>query len=203
MVNSGSIREKKFAEGSREALLVESPLLRLPEEIRLMIWEQVFGGYHIYAYPRRNSTRISIEFRSEDTTESWSTISAKRRQGPILILATVCRQFYMETALLPFTLNPWHMDCEYLKDFPSYNENCHVRARELTTLVVSYDDTNDIFIDGNNFPNLRTILLCYWGLQRPWFYQNSKKPHFMPLSFGNWVFEKEMLKFTRVKRGDQ
>ncbi|KAF5853428.1 hypothetical protein GGP41_001971 [Bipolaris sorokiniana] len=84
----------------------ESPLLRLPAEMRLMIWDQVFGGYHIYAYPRRNSTGIPLEYRSEDITGFSSIISTKRRHGLILILVTVCRQIYMETACFQFPSTP-------------------------------------------------------------------------------------------------
>ncbi|EUC46072.1 hypothetical protein COCMIDRAFT_54347, partial [Bipolaris oryzae ATCC 44560] len=62
----------------------ESPLLRLPAEVRSMVWEYVFGGYHIYVYPREIHRRI-------------------------LRLMTVCRQIFMEAVLLPFRLNTWHI----------------------------------------------------------------------------------------------
>lgn len=62
-----------------------SPLLRLPRELRDMIWEKVLG----------HKTYVAVIHRR------WKTKDGK----PNLSLLLSCRQIYWETALLPFQAN--------------------------------------------------------------------------------------------------
>ncbi len=67
----------------------QSPLLRLPPELRNKIYGYVLGGK-------------VFQFRSEKYHELVKS-SMKKKQN--LALLGVCRQVYAETALLPFTLS--------------------------------------------------------------------------------------------------
>ncbi|KAF1912418.1 hypothetical protein BDU57DRAFT_551267 [Ampelomyces quisqualis] len=81
----------------------DSPLLRLPGELRNRIWEYVLGG-------RTLRPRLTPIPRSP---EQLFQIAQELRE-PLLgfALLRTCRQVYMETALLPYKLNAY--------DFSSY-----------------------------------------------------------------------------------
>ncbi|KAF1932006.1 uncharacterized protein M421DRAFT_416734 [Didymella exigua CBS 183.55] len=67
----------------------ESPLLRLPAELRIKIWAYLLAYRHVLK-----------QFPSRWRPGSGSSASTIR-----LDILRVCRQTYTETALLPFTLN--------------------------------------------------------------------------------------------------
>ncbi|KAF2850756.1 hypothetical protein T440DRAFT_518050 [Plenodomus tracheiphilus IPT5] len=76
----------------------QSPLLRLPAELRNQIWELVLGGNICYV-----------------DRKPWSMHNRKRQSFRVTnvhsALLRICRQVYSETALLPFQLNEF---CFYL-----------------------------------------------------------------------------------------
>ncbi|KAF1997456.1 hypothetical protein P154DRAFT_578877 [Amniculicola lignicola CBS 123094] len=76
----------------------DSPLLRLPAEIRNTIYGYVLGG--------KTVTKEGWEGRMTDK----DTFEISGRQS--LALLGVCRMIYAETAFLPFTLNDFHFDYE-------------------------------------------------------------------------------------------
>ncbi|KAI8939904.1 hypothetical protein NX059_003634 [Plenodomus lindquistii] len=67
----------------------ESPLLRLPAELRNAIYGYMFGDAYFI-----------VGFQNHTTTIVY-------RNKQYLALLYVCRQTYTETALLPFKLNTW------------------------------------------------------------------------------------------------
>jgi len=70
---------------------IESPLLRLPAELRNKILGYVCGGMTILFY----SENIAIK------AGPWS--NSPRVRGPFVAIQQTCRQTYAETALLPFS----------------------------------------------------------------------------------------------------
>ncbi|KAF2732724.1 hypothetical protein EJ04DRAFT_565716 [Polyplosphaeria fusca] len=113
---------KVFDKGSDQAKLwalnaTESPLLRLPAELRLAIYELVLGG--------PNTILITHNTEGKYTSRVWGPsnpfrleISRPGGYGPAYIdvsdvqkgftlLNGVCRQLYHETAVLPYQLNIW------------------------------------------------------------------------------------------------
>ncbi|KAH4935014.1 hypothetical protein HBI79_080140 [Parastagonospora nodorum] len=93
----------------------DSPLLRLPGELRSRIWEYVLGGYELRSMDIKNSQQITIQ--------RMVPPFAERRNGTQLL--RTCRQIYTETALLPYRANtfvfytyiPIKHDLKYMKAF--------------------------------------------------------------------------------------
>ncbi|KAF2831595.1 hypothetical protein CC86DRAFT_463452 [Ophiobolus disseminans] len=102
---------------------ITSPLLALPAEIRNKIFGYVMGGYDIYIMASNQTSEFkTITFN--DGSKHARHVFEKNRilttilpkdteyrsaedgdQLPNLCLPRVCRQLYMETALLPYVLN--------------------------------------------------------------------------------------------------
>jgi hypothetical protein len=80
-----------------------SPLLRLPAELRVKIWEYSLGGNQILPsvwineYMRDFHHPSNIYLRAESTENTFHFLSLLR----------VCRQIYAEARLLPFSCNIW------------------------------------------------------------------------------------------------
>jgi hypothetical protein len=128
---------------------LNSPLLRLPFELRLQIYRNVLGDrqIHIFFVPWQHKQRIKNgqaytetikgEFRYEVLEKRQDPWKVDRRdlrkqhprdlinpRGPtvaaaaaddddtpqITLLSGVCRQLYLETALLPHQLNTWSFE---------------------------------------------------------------------------------------------
>ncbi|XP_014556440.1 hypothetical protein COCVIDRAFT_99796, partial [Bipolaris victoriae FI3] len=187
-----------------------SPLLRLPAEVRSMVWEYVFGCYHIYVYPGdifasdlhgiplSINSRVRLEFWSKDTMAPYQ----KMRHQPTLGLMTVCRQIYMEAVLLPFQLNTWHIDSRYLKKLISDKLDYPIRPRELVTSVISYSTMSSTLSDKDVFPNLKTVVLRY-EFYNGWYFSNcieedggSFRCTWRRYHRGEWF------RFTRKRRED-
>ncbi|KAF2831380.1 hypothetical protein CC86DRAFT_401910 [Ophiobolus disseminans] len=75
----------------------ESPLLRLPPELRRQIWELVLGGHVLSCNAISSSPRFSA--RTAPLTTSSKCV---------LDLLRTCRQIYSETTLIPYTHNTFH-----------------------------------------------------------------------------------------------
>lgn len=113
-----------------------SPLLRLPFELRLQIYRLVLGDrqIHVFFVPWQHKQRIKNgqaytetikgEFRYEvleKRQDPWKVDRRNLRKLPsdppddssdaqITLLSGVCRQLYLETALLPQQLNTWSFE---------------------------------------------------------------------------------------------
>ncbi|KAH7076491.1 hypothetical protein BKA63DRAFT_593897 [Paraphoma chrysanthemicola] len=103
--------EKELVRGNQN-----SPLLRLPPEIRARIWELVLGGNIL-----RSCHSGSGDYRQENYR--FNPPVSQPLLG--LDLLRLCRQAYFETALLPYKMNTFHFDyigcgesdAKYLKPF--------------------------------------------------------------------------------------
>ncbi|CAI6233516.1 unnamed protein product [Periconia digitata] len=123
----GTILTKKIANRSEQAKIyarnaAESPLLRLPAEIRLMIWKYALGGNTIMMNFTARHHNLSFSADEEGgffPPGRFSCLTFPDRISPFLkssvgkaskgftLLNNVCRQLYKETALLPYELNSW------------------------------------------------------------------------------------------------
>ena len=74
-----------------------SPLLRLPAEIRTLIWEHTLGGMRVLC-----SLYMGVYFRPENSKDPNHFRFHADRQ---LALLRVCRQIYNETATVTFSAN--------------------------------------------------------------------------------------------------
>ncbi|KAH3989403.1 hypothetical protein HBI25_120030 [Parastagonospora nodorum] len=78
----------------------DSPLLRLPGELRSRIWEYVLGGYELRSVYIKNSQQITVK--------RMVPPFAERMNGTQLL--RTCRQIYTETALLPYRANTFILE---------------------------------------------------------------------------------------------
>ncbi|KKY31089.1 hypothetical protein UCDDA912_g08967 [Diaporthe ampelina] len=140
-------------EGSPEARRYDlnrllSPLLRLPFELRLQIYQLVLGDrqIHIFFVPWQHKQRIkngqtymeTIKggFRYEvleKRQDPWKVDRRDLRKLPsdssdspdaqITLLSGVCRQLYHETALLPQQMNTWSFETMHVMERYILKEN--------------------------------------------------------------------------------
>ncbi|EUC37456.1 hypothetical protein COCCADRAFT_1695 [Bipolaris zeicola 26-R-13] len=83
----------------------DSGFLRLPANVRELIYGHVLGGTQIRVCDTRNCTRRH-KCRSRGRKLHFATYFHLRRRR--LALLTTCRQIHAETRLLPFALNEFH-----------------------------------------------------------------------------------------------
>lgn len=119
---------------SYELNRAQSPFLRLPYELRLLIYELVLGHrqIHIRFVPWRQhkhhtkngavyTDTVKGRFHHEilDQRQDPWAIEAERlpratlpcqEDNSLTLLSGVCRQLYHETALLPYRLNTWSFE---------------------------------------------------------------------------------------------
>lgn len=90
----------------------ESPLLRLPAELRNEIYHHVLGGLSIRTDHSPSPRKFRIDIRDVDSRSSaaWQT------PGYLLALTETCRKVYDETSLFPYSLNVF--ECDYM--YPEY-----------------------------------------------------------------------------------
>ncbi|KAJ0106957.1 hypothetical protein J7T55_011052 [Diaporthe amygdali] len=122
-----------------------SPLLRLPYELRLQIYELVLGDrqIHIFFVPWQHKQRIkngqpyteTIKggFRYEvlqKREDPWKTdrkslrkLASPSPEAQITLLSGVCRQLYHETALLPQQMNTWSFETAHAMERYILKEN--------------------------------------------------------------------------------
>jgi hypothetical protein len=82
----------------------QSPLLRLPAELRNRIYEYTLGGNTILINPWFGKPRFRITVCDET---SWE------HPGCLVALTAVCRQIHAEARFVPFELNCFHSHAEY------------------------------------------------------------------------------------------
>lgn len=87
---------------SRTTSNSETPLLRLPPEIRNRIWELGLGGKVIRVIFVEKFKGRYAEERTTVARDTFPVHAHARLQ--------VCRQIYTETALIPFSHNAFHFD---------------------------------------------------------------------------------------------
>lgn len=101
----------------------QSPLLRLPAELRNWIYEYALGSLTI-----RKCLFRPHKFRAFDTS--------RQERTNLTALASTCRQLYGETRLLPFELNVFKGHVEYwprvLRDGLSESQRNSLRSIEIT-----------------------------------------------------------------------
>ncbi|KAF2109937.1 hypothetical protein BDV96DRAFT_604417 [Lophiotrema nucula] len=122
------ILSKDLAEGTKEAQLwthnqVASPLLRLPAELRMRIYDFLYPkGGTILIEELKDHAGKSLGFGCricEASTDPWRARGKREdKMNPnsdsltpfttsMTLLNGVCRQLYRETALLPYARNSW------------------------------------------------------------------------------------------------
>lgn len=89
---------------SSETNAQASPLLRLPAEVRALIFTHVLGTHEIRLKPQIRNFEIRA---SPDDTPL-----AREEQKSFLNLTLVSRQLYVETAMIPFVHSTWVLDHE-------------------------------------------------------------------------------------------
>ncbi|KAK4160311.1 hypothetical protein QBC43DRAFT_114109 [Cladorrhinum sp. PSN259] len=110
----------------------QSPLLRLPPELRNRIYDLVLrvGQINVCYKKWEHKKRFRKGVPYYETREGgfWCRI-LRREQNPwpgnafrvepphgLTLLSPVCRQLYHETALLPYTVNTWSFESRYVMD---------------------------------------------------------------------------------------
>jgi len=80
---------------------LDSPLLRLPGELRNAIYEQVLGNWDFrMVYIKNAYPQLGLYCRRVGESGRW-----QRLTSALTTLLFVCRQIYAEARYLPFTLN--------------------------------------------------------------------------------------------------
>ncbi|CAN9339028.1 unnamed protein product [Alternaria sp. RS040] len=87
-----------------------SPLLRLPAELRNRVYEYALGGHEIWVTTPIPETKTKIYL------DRWGDV-------PAFTLLKVCSQIYAEAALLPYSLNTFFFNGKlsldlFVKEFP-------------------------------------------------------------------------------------
>ncbi|KAF2475956.1 uncharacterized protein BDR25DRAFT_339876 [Lindgomyces ingoldianus] len=92
-----------------------SPFLRLPAEIRCMIYEHLLGGKTIYVESRDRTAVFRKCFQCVVYRQGVNPFNAQLQcettrppfEKCMTLLNVACRQLYKETALLPYRRNTW------------------------------------------------------------------------------------------------
>lgn len=133
---------------------LNSPLLRLPAEIRNMIWNYAVGGLKIMIRDREAFANMSPYERAKDHQYHAAL-------NPYIQLHKVCKQTHAEVAPLIYTLNTFC--CYYLEPFDKWMKNRSSRQMQLVTSVrvpIQYfrlysQGFRDNFCE--RFPNLKRL----------------------------------------------
>ncbi|KAF2707470.1 hypothetical protein K504DRAFT_535132 [Pleomassaria siparia CBS 279.74] len=137
LINISKTSEHVAAIAKRNA--TESPLLRLPGEIRNRIWEYACCGEVVFSYSfdgGKGKSNRRIEKTSLENTAAQSAFRIPR----------ICRQIYVETATLPYSLSTFmwrcpmleYRRCECLKDTHSWKEMLIPAHRDVVGSIELY-----------------------------------------------------------------
>lgn len=129
---SASLQVKVLTFCSLQRNALRSPLLRLPREIRDMIWELVLGG-NTFWIPRL--TGIPINENCDE--EACGDFKISNGLHHCLALLQSCRQVYAEAALFPYWFNVFQVcDVSELatRSFSGNHFSKHVRTIEFVGL---------------------------------------------------------------------
>lgn len=86
----------------------ESPLLRLPAELRNKIYEYTIGGYVIELFESTKKPHYNMLSQADGHYTALANPT---------VLSKTCRQLHKETALLPYSLNTFHGRIRYIHKF--------------------------------------------------------------------------------------
>ncbi|KAH7359803.1 hypothetical protein BKA66DRAFT_573913 [Pyrenochaeta sp. MPI-SDFR-AT-0127] len=104
---------------------INSPLLRLPAEIRLQIYEYVIGSRVVHVRMNWSGVCIPSGFSYSCLEETSSLLESHEKRmrklavpfGPdVTVLSRVCHQTYKETVALPFKLYVWAFETAFTLD---------------------------------------------------------------------------------------
>jgi hypothetical protein len=130
-------------DGSAESNSLESPLLRLPAEIRNMIWDYAIGHHQIDI---RNKLRdgklydVKLGYEARPEAIQSGSITPRVFIKPTFTLPSVCRQIYVETAPKVYTLNTFTFT-----DYRTLDRFIKERALGQRRLIASIDVPFDYF----------------------------------------------------------
>ncbi|KAH8728539.1 hypothetical protein GQ44DRAFT_702441 [Phaeosphaeriaceae sp. PMI808] len=99
-----------------------SPFLRLPAEIRCMIYGYLLGGNTIYiesrGYTKSHRKCFQCVVYSQGVNPYDAQLQCEETRPPfekcMTLLNVACRQLYKETALLPYRRNTWAFASRYV-----------------------------------------------------------------------------------------
>jgi hypothetical protein len=135
----------------------ESPLLRIPPEIRNRIWEYALGGKNFRQQPRGRKQMF---------------VPMPRERVNASALLRTCRQIYAETALIPFAVNTFSVNDDYwplrrvVKSLPKYQRSQITELRvelQSSELTEGSEPWWKCIFDTNRFsalPGLQCIRVC-------------------------------------------
>lgn len=114
---------RELSTAPKQHLQADSPLLRLPAEIRLMIWYEVFGGevLHLIQLPKRLAhVRCCSTLSATDVLRScipgyrWPVLTTEmakiKTSSMDLALLKSCRQIYTEAIEIMYATNLFDLD---------------------------------------------------------------------------------------------
>jgi len=110
-----------------------SPLLRLPAELRNQIYAYVLGNLIIRPKPSKSLNQYGSPTPGLKLRAAGASLEDEERATRFLALTQTCRQVYAETKLLPFTLNAFDLRC--LSQLPDFIYNLSSWQRNAVVLV--------------------------------------------------------------------
>ncbi|KAK1758920.1 hypothetical protein QBC47DRAFT_370755 [Echria macrotheca] len=153
----------------------ESPLLRLPGEIRNQIYSLVLSVGHInvrfkkWEYYQRS--RNGKEFYTpvnpggfycrvlDERQDPWFALGEPSNiQRGMTLLSGVCRQLYQETAVLPFALNIWSFESHAVMERLVIKEDRFSKAQCRAVRAMYAETLLPVALD-KAFLNIETLML--------------------------------------------
>ncbi|KAJ4286712.1 hypothetical protein N0V90_012964 [Kalmusia sp. IMI 367209] len=173
-----TLYENKIYEGSRQAILwtanqTDSPLLRLPSSIRQCIYDYALGGNTIeLGYVTYSNLDMPNGTRSSLPAFQYCSIVYEGRYNPftihaqqlshmsaMVLLNRVCRQLYLETYTLPYSLNHFCFDSENVLFNFIVMENRLTRQQRNAITAITIQHQLPVPILLKKLPNLERVRL--------------------------------------------
>jgi hypothetical protein len=119
----------------------DSPLLRLPPEVRHIIWRFTLGGelVQLPRYCQRGQRGYAVRYEQDRSISEHGIISGRhtlriREMSSAFCLPQVCRQIYSETAFLAFSSSTFVIDSDYLNQNTGILRLKPARRRAITSI---------------------------------------------------------------------
>jgi hypothetical protein len=118
---------------------IDSPLLRLPAELRNRIWEQLYGGNVIHVYYRsRGLTNMVCVVCDQQDDPAKTVFCCSRHSASAISVPFVCKQYFGEASMTFFASNVFGVDNPTtLRAFAASNPNFIARVRQLIVQAAS------------------------------------------------------------------